>query len=86
MLASDRPHFLNHNFAPSASSTYAVDGESVERIEELVLAAQELPSISETLRELANYASANRVHTVAMTDDQVSSVRAALRCIICQGQ
>lgn len=49
------------------------------------MAAQELPAISQTLRELAQYARGNKVSTVALTETQIATVKATLKCIICRG-
>ncbi|KAK9519994.1 hypothetical protein VZT92_022682 [Zoarces viviparus] len=41
-------------------------------------------AIRQSLRELGEYARANKINTVALTDDQVTTVRATFRCLICQ--
>ncbi|CAM4574112.1 unnamed protein product [Leuciscus chuanchicus] len=55
--------------------TSGIDDQTVRCVEELVLAAEELPAITEALRDLGLYARANRVSTVALTGDQVATVR-----------
>ncbi|KAK9537991.1 hypothetical protein VZT92_005556 [Zoarces viviparus] len=64
--------------------TGQINDETVERVEELVLAAEQLPAIRQSLRELGEYARANKINTVALTDDQVTTVRATFWCLICQ--
>lgn len=54
-------------------------------MEELMMAAEELPVISQTLRDLAKYARDNKVSTVALTETQTATVKATLKCIICRG-
>ena len=62
-----------------------IDDATIERVEELVLAAEELPAIKETLKELGQYARANKIKTVALTDLQVTTVRDTFQCLICRG-
>lgn len=62
-----------------------IDDQTVRCVEELVLAAEELPAITEALRDLGLYARANRVSTVALTGDQVATVRSTFQCLICRG-
>ncbi|CAM4652685.1 unnamed protein product [Leuciscus chuanchicus] len=64
--------------------TSGIDDQTVRCVEELVLAAEELPAITEALRDLGLYARANRVSTVALTGDQVATVRSTFQCLICR--
>ncbi|KAF1384195.1 hypothetical protein PFLUV_G00139810 [Perca fluviatilis] len=64
--------------------TSGIDGQTVGWVEELVLAAVELPAIPKALRDLGQYARANRVSTVALTGDQVATVRSTFQCLICR--
>ncbi|XP_035985280.1 uncharacterized protein LOC110368136 [Fundulus heteroclitus] len=59
-------------------------GETAEKVEELVLAAEELPAISQTLRELSEYAAANKRSTVAFTAAQATSIQDTFKCVICR--
>lgn len=61
------------------------DSEAKNTMEELVMAAQELPAITSTLRELAQFAQSNRVSCVALTETQIATVKATLKCVICRG-
>ncbi|KAI4796129.1 hypothetical protein KUCAC02_029441 [Chaenocephalus aceratus] len=59
--------------------------ELVLAAEELVLAAaEELPAITQALRDLSQYAQANKASTVALTTDQVSTVKSTFKCLICR--
>ncbi|XP_059183660.1 uncharacterized protein LOC131962686 [Centropristis striata] len=49
-------------------------------MEELVLAAEELPAISRALQDLGQFARANKVKTIALTDEEV----ATFKCVICR--
>ncbi|KAI4786109.1 hypothetical protein KUCAC02_037342 [Chaenocephalus aceratus] len=67
-----------------------IDSDTVEELvlaaEELVLAAaEELPAITQALRDLSQYAQANKASTVALTTDQVSTVKSTFKCLICRG-
>ncbi|TNN26452.1 hypothetical protein EYF80_063411 [Liparis tanakae] len=62
-----------------------IDDEHVGNIEKLLRAAEALPAVTQTLKELGDYARANHVNTVALTDPQVTSVRATFQCLICRG-
>ncbi|KAI4796118.1 hypothetical protein KUCAC02_029430 [Chaenocephalus aceratus] len=54
--------------------------ELVLAAEELVLAAaEELPAITQALRDLSQYAQANKASTVALTTDQVSTVKSTFK-------
>ncbi|XP_056295558.1 RING finger protein 141-like [Pseudoliparis swirei] len=68
-----------------------IDDEHVKNVEKLLRAAEALlraaealPAVTQTLKELGDYARANKVNTVALTDPQVTSVRATFQCLICQ--
>ncbi|XP_037626470.1 uncharacterized protein LOC119488689 [Sebastes umbrosus] len=54
-----------------------------KNVENLVQAAEELPAITQALRDLGQYAR-NRVATVALTEAQIASVKAIFKCIICR--
>ncbi|XP_075309264.1 kinesin-like protein KIF23 [Odontesthes bonariensis] len=53
-------------------------------MEELVLAAEELPAISKALQDLGHFARANKINTIALTDGEVASVKATFKCVICR--
>ncbi|XP_075309265.1 uncharacterized protein LOC142370724 [Odontesthes bonariensis] len=53
-------------------------------MEELVLAAEELPAISKALQDLGKFARANKISTIALTDGEVASVKATSKFVICR--
>ncbi|KAM3620374.1 uncharacterized protein V6R79_022236 [Siganus canaliculatus] len=55
-----------------------------EKLEDLFMAAEELPAVTETLRELVTYARSNKMATVALTEKDVTSVEATFKCVICR--
>ena len=57
----------------------------VDQIEEVILASQGLKDVSETLRDLANFAHANRRTSISLSNSQAAAVKAAFACIICGG-
>ncbi|KAL7393435.1 hypothetical protein ABVT39_010912, partial [Epinephelus coioides] len=46
--------------------TNLIEDETKEKLEELLLAAEELPAITHSLRDLGQYVRANKVSTVAL--------------------
>ncbi|XP_041824754.1 uncharacterized protein LOC121648102 [Melanotaenia boesemani] len=56
----------------------------ITNMEELVLAAEQLPAITKALQDLGQFARANKVSTIALTDEEVASVKATFKCVICR--
>ncbi len=50
-----------------------------------MLAAEELPAITKAIKDLGDFARANKLNTVALTDVEVASVKATFKCVICRG-
>ncbi|TNN39834.1 hypothetical protein EYF80_049995 [Liparis tanakae] len=61
-----------------------IDDEHVKKVEKLLRAAEALSAVTQTLKELGDYARANHVNTVALTDPQLTTVRATFQCLICR--
>ncbi|KAK0139731.1 hypothetical protein N1851_023364 [Merluccius polli] len=60
------------------------DDANLSNMEELVLAAEELPAITKALQDLGQFARANKINTIGLTDEEVASVKATFKCIICR--
>ncbi|XP_034031122.1 uncharacterized protein LOC117514662 [Thalassophryne amazonica] len=59
--------------------------ETLDKIEEVVLAAQGLQDVITTIKSLTELAHSNRMLTVTLTEAQAAAVKAAFTCVICRG-
>lgn len=71
--------FFTFPFPPSVP----VD-ETKAKLDELLLAAGELPAVSQALRDLGQYAKDTKAY-VGLTEAQITFVRDTFKCIICRG-
>ncbi|KAM4615440.1 uncharacterized protein ACJ7VT_010553 isoform 1-T1 [Polymixia lowei] len=56
-----------------------------DTIEEVVLAAQGLREVSNTIKELTNLASSNPRTTVSLTVSEAAAIKDAFGCVVCKG-
>lgn len=59
--------------------------EVLERIEEVVLASQELPEVAQAIRGLSELTLARRRFILYFTDEERTAIKNAFSCIICKG-
>ncbi|MGH0157942.1 UNVERIFIED_CONTAM: hypothetical protein FKN15_034738 [Acipenser sinensis] len=57
--------------------------DAIERIDEVVLTAQDLKGVASSIKELAQLA--NTKTTVLMTESQATQIKDAFTCLVCKG-
>ncbi|KAL2081711.1 hypothetical protein ACEWY4_023564 [Coilia grayii] len=59
--------------------------EEYDKIEEVVMAAQSLPDVTEAIKKLSQLAIESRSSIHILTEDQADGIRAAFCCCVCKG-
>lgn len=59
--------------------------EVLDKIEEVVLAAQGLSEVTTVMKDLSTHASSTRGATMVLTNTMITHVKEAFGCVLCKG-